>query len=294
MFPIVGCAPAGAVEAAAPNSEMIETSDLTNFYTVFDAAAGDPTSEQLQSGYLDIGSPGLADFVESRIFSAERLAERIAERPEIYTGARACVPTVTAAQPHFVESIGRFREIYPALQDPKVTFVIGRNTSGGTVSEAGVLIGLEVVCRAETPDTADPVDRLRFLVSHEVIHTQQAFFEGETLLASALNEGIAEFVGELISGRVLNGHHAQWVSGRELEFEQRFRDAMYGTDLGEWMYNGVGTPDAPGDLGYWVGYRIAQSLYNRMEDKQEAVRLLLESTDPEMVLAASGWLERFE
>ncbi len=33
--------------------------------------------------------------------------------------------------------------------------------------------------------------------------------------------------------------------------------AMHKTDLKDWIYNGTGTPEAPGDLGYWFGYLIA-------------------------------------
>lgn len=292
--PIACGASAKTVENDLTSTEAIETSDLTNFYALFDATDGNPTAEQLQIRYFDVGSPGLTDFIENRIYSSEQLAERIAERPEVYVAARDCVPIVEAIAPRFDESINRFREIYPDLEDPKITFVIGRDTSGGTVTDAGVLIGLEVVCRTETPDTAPLAERFYYLGSHEIVHTQQEFFDGDTLLARALTEGVAEFIGELISGRVLNGHLSQWVSGHELEFERRFRDAMYETDTSEWLYNGIGTADAPGDLGYWVGYRIAQSLYERMDDKREAIRVLLESTDAEAVLTASGWLERFE
>jgi hypothetical protein len=38
------------------------------------------------------------------------------------------------------------------------------------------------------------------------------------------------------------------------------------SDLSGWLYNGMGSAEKPGDLGYWVGYRIAKAFYNRRPD----------------------------
>jgi hypothetical protein len=45
----------------------------------------------------------------------------------------------------------------------------------------------------------------------------------------------------------------------------------------------------PGDLGYWVGYRIAKAYYTRARDKRVAMRTLLDLKDPKQILADSGW-----
>lgn len=62
----------------------------------------------------------------------------------------------------------------------------------------------------------------------------------------------------------------------------------------DWLYSGPGTPDAPGDLGYWVGYRIAKSYYQHADDKQEAIRDIIEVRDGEAFLAKSGWVPGIE
>lgn len=53
--------------------------------------------------------------------------------------------------------------------------------------------------------------------------------------------------------------------------------------------NTLGTPDWPGDLGYWVGYRIVKSYYSRAPDKAAALKAIIEMRDPVAFLAASGW-----
>jgi hypothetical protein len=49
------------------------------------------------------------------------------------------------------------------------------------------------------------------------------------------------------------------------------------------------TPEKPGDLGYWVGYRIAKAYYLKATDKRLALKTLLELKDPKAILADSGW-----
>jgi hypothetical protein len=55
--------------------------------------------------------------------------------------------------------------------------------------------------------------------------------------------------------------------------------------VGKWLYNGVGTTEKPGDLGYWVGYRIAKCYHANAADETAAVRALIELKDPQEILA---------
>jgi hypothetical protein len=48
-------------------------------------------------------------------------------------------------------------------------------------------------------------------------------------------------------------------------------------------------PEKPGDLGYWVGYRIVKSYYQHAADERQALREILEMTDSKAFLAKSGW-----
>ena len=145
------------------------------------------------------------------------------------------------------------------------------------------------MCRAGEPDPA-PLDmRLAHIIAHELVHALQKGFAGDSVLVMSLNEGAAEFVAELISGRISNIHLIDWTAGRESEIERRFARDMNGTDLKPWLYNGVGTPAEPGDLGYWVGYRIVRAYYARRPDKRRAIADILAATDAPAFLGASLW-----
>lgn len=54
---------------------------------------------------------------------------------------------------------------------------------------------------------------------------------------------------------------------------------MNGTNLSKWMYNGFKIKDRPGDLGYYVGYKICRSYYDNAGDKRQAVRDILNVQD---------------
>jgi uncharacterized protein YjaZ len=170
-----------------------------------------------------------------------------------------------------------------------VTVLIGRNNSGGTAGPSGVLVGLEVVCTTVRPgETLE--DRFVHLIAHEYGHVEQAVYDGTpTVLRQSLTEGVAELLSELTTGRIASSYLIAWNRGREREIGEAFLRDAGKTDLTAWLYNGVGTPDKPGDQGYWQGWRIARAYYHRARDKRAAIRTLLELKDPEAILRESGW-----
>ena len=286
---VIVLATASAASAAGdPFAAKVLTSDVDLFYQVYDAAGGRPTADQLQDGYLDAGSDAVRDFVPNRIVSALALARQIGEQPELYEQARVCRVALPGVERRMRSAYLAFQAILPEADLPDTTILIGRGNSGGTTSSKGVLIGLEVVCdptlSAQSLDT-----RLFHLVAHELGHTQQTEFDDDSLLALSLNEGVAEFVGELISGAPSYEEMFRKAEARAPEIEQAFAAEMFGTTTRRWLYNGQGTDEWPGDLGYWTGYRIARSYYDRAADKRAAVRAMLKGGNAKAFLEASGW-----
>lgn len=280
--------------AAAPARPQTTASafrydDAERFYQLYHAAAGRPSAPLLQRFYIDSGSPAVRDFIPERIISAERLAEGIANNRPIYDEARRCLTLMPQLRAMTARSIARWRALYPQARIPAVTILVGRNNSGGTTSPAGVIIGLEVACRAESPSLQPLEERLDSLIAHEIAHASQPYAPVDTLLEAALKEGVAELVAELISGEILNDHLKSWTADRETEIARRFLADRNRRDGEGWMFNGIGTPEEPGDLGYWVGYRIARSYYDRQSDKQAALKRLLTDPDVEGILRDSGW-----
>ncbi len=282
----------GAAPQASSGPE-IRIDDVTRFYAIYDAAGGKPTAEQLQHDYLDKGSTGLAEFARLRNFTGERMAAAIAERPAMFADARRCTAVLPRVTARLAPALAKLAALYPKGIYPPVTLAVGRGKTGGTANASGVMIGLETLCAFDFMEP-DPEDRFVYVIAHEYAHVQQPAAQVEdpdaTVLTAALIEGAAEFVGELISGSVSYRHLITATKGREKALETAFLADKDRKALGsDWLYNGRGTPERPGDLGYWVGYRIAKAYYQRAADKRAALRDIIEMSDAKTFLAKSGW-----
>jgi uncharacterized protein YjaZ len=250
----------------------------------------------LQQQYLDPGSPGLHDLTKIRGITADTLKSAIDKRPEIFRDARRCAAVLPQVSERVHRSLQSLRAQYPEALTPPVTVSIGRGTSGGTTGRTGVIVGLEAIC-AVVPH-GDEVNRLVQLIAHEYGHVQQPVAQTEpehpTLLLAAIVEGGAELVAELTSGNIANPQLKDWTRGRELQIETEFVQEKETTDLERWVWNGRGTAERPGDLAYWIGYRITKALYVHAGDKRQALRQILTMTDPQAILDASGWYPGIE
>ena len=294
VLAVAASSPTGAAQATAPGDALhepvIETGDIDRFYALYDSTAGRPTAEQLQA-YLDEGSTGLTHLAKVRRVTGARMAEAMTARPEIYVEARACADHLPRVRARVAEGLARFISQYPEAQFPPATFVIGRGRPVAVGSPIdGIQVGLEALCATDfiNPDIED---RFVGVLIHEYVHTQQApeLTEKEqfTVLEVSLAEGVAEFVTELMIGAPAYAYLAPQTQGREFEIETAFVADQDKTDLSAWVYNS--TPEKPGDLGYWVGYRIAKAYYRNAPDKGEALRQILGLTDVKAFVAASGW-----
>src|SRR5579883_3509294 len=71
-----------------PAKARIVTSDIPNFWRVFDRATLRDAAELFQREYIDAGSPGLHGFIPARIVSGRALAATVAARPRYFAAIR--------------------------------------------------------------------------------------------------------------------------------------------------------------------------------------------------------------
>jgi len=272
-----------AAPNANPDSARLVTSDIALFWTALDDAAHAPPDSLgafLQREYLDRASVGVHDFITGRIQSAEDLAAYVRANRAQYDSVRTANLDVRQADAPIRAAFRKLKTLYPPAVFPDVYFVIGRFNSGGTSSRHGLLIGAEKY--------RDP-SRLPSIVSHELIHYQQ-HCDAPTLLEHSFIEGSADFVGEMISGTQINGPAHAYGLAHEHELWQEFTPHFADRELYPWMY---GTPPngRPNDLGYFIGYRIAQAYYEKAPDKSQALRDIVTACGDGVkeILAKSGY-----
>ena len=184
--------------------------------------------------------------------------------------------------------------------------MIGRLNSGGTAGPSGMLIGVEVWSWSEgipldgvSPGfqkivTGYALDSLPYVVVHEQMHAMQNYTGEDTLLKAALKEGSADFITMLALPDSAPPAHYAWGLKNEAAIWRRFEKQMTGREIGEWIGNNSdATAEWPADLGYFVGARISQAYYAQAEDKTQAIRDLLNVTDPRKILDRSGYATNF-
>lgn len=296
-----------------PMRAQLVTSDIPNFWRVFDKASLKDAGDLFQREYIDVGSLGLHAFLRARIESGRALAGTVASRSKYYASIREATLSIDE-KPEIKQAIQasfrRMKEIYPDAIFPDVYFVIGRMNSAGTTDGGkGLLIGVEMNARSENT----PVDELNaweravigeivhlpHIVAHELIHIEQRQAKRDggspqsTLLQKALDEGGADFLGEMISGGVINRVQRAYGDAHEEALWTEFSAAMHGADTSRWLYEGDRAKGRPADMGYYMGFKICEAFYQRSTDKSAAIRQILAAADADAILKESGYGEKF-
>jgi len=261
------------------NAEFI-TTDYDNFWQQFDKM--DSSTENPFHWYLENASEGLKPFAE--YLDATSLHQLVLNRKNDYLKSRPIIADIDTKKKKVQASYAAMKYWYPKAIFPPVYFAVGMFSSGGTVTENGLLIGAEMLKN---------LDGLNGLIAHELIHYQQNINGDNNLLKQAIIEGSADFIGELISGEHINMVAFNYGKAHENQLCEEFVSLMLKNDYKDWLYETSGKDDRPNDLGYWIGYKISESYFNSAEDKRKAVSAILNIDNPMEFTRKSGYLDKY-
>ena len=174
--------------------------------------------------------------------------------------------------------------------------------------EEGLLIGADLYSADDStplhefdgPGGIRGIERIPYLVSHELAHFQQALaqgveayralYDGEgSLLGLSIREGSADFLAQLTADGHINPAAHAYGNGHEAELWALFREEMHAPETGDWMFARPADPAWPRDLGYYFGHRITESFYVRSPDTARAIQAILRVTDFADFLHRSGY-----
>ncbi len=275
----------------------LHTEDLPRFYQALDSVMTTSDSVKqasfIQKLYVDKASNGLKEFMVLRGGNTREWQQLMTSNRSVLLEKRPYILSVINQEIEISKKIKRFKALYPNFREGDVYFCVGINNSGGTIRDKTVYIGTEVAAN-KSPDWAT------YLVLHEFTHTQQwtqrninALLSDEqavkaytashkNLLGKCLEEGMADFVAELVldqrlTERFPDGYIA-FGEKREALVWQEFRKDMYlDFDHGKgWLY---AEKEILGercrDLGYFVGYKICKRFYDQATDKKQALDYMI-------------------
>ena len=304
-------------ELEPENKKTVQTADIDHFWEAWDKLKTCKTyNDSVQSFeklYIDRATDGFNDFIKVRQFTAEEYVKIAQECPKFYNSIRKNTYEVKKAEPLIEEVFQKFKRIYPNFKPFKVCFAIGRLNTGGTVSDNFVLIGTEIATATSKIDLSeikneafrkilevdeDIVQKIKNMIAHECVHTQQAVpYDSTTikcpLLYNCMQEGFCDFIGELVSGSQINKVNQDYGNAHEKELWQTFKAEMCSENSQRWLYNFAEVKDKPADLGYYMGYKIAQAYYQKAKDKKQAIIDIIEMNNPLQFLEKSGYDLKF-
>ncbi|MFN8253444.1 MAG: DUF2268 domain-containing putative Zn-dependent protease [Ferruginibacter sp.] len=291
-----------------PQAAKLVTEDIHHFWEAYDAVQKDTSHavDIYNRLYFGKATPGLRDYFSSRIYSAEAFVANQKRKKQFYPAIRNNTLQVDAFKKQMRASFVKFKTIYPDALFPNVYFVIGRWTSAGTVSSNGLLIGTDMLSKSEQVPLAElnlwernnykSIENLPYIVAHELIHYEQGKMAHDTTTLSAcIREGMADFIGELISGKNSNPRLHEFAKGKEKTIWAEFERDMYLNRPDNWIANSSQErPDHPADLGYWIGYQVCKAYYETLNDPKKAVYDMLHIKDYRQFLQQSRYAEKLQ
>jgi hypothetical protein len=163
-----------------PEAAKIITSDIELFWKAYDAAKPENNLYVFRDEYLRKGSVGLQEFRRLRIGTSCNLVEVMDKAPKYYAALREPSLKIASYENRMRASFRKMKEIYPAAVFPDVYFVVGRMSSAGTLSDKGLLIGIDMFGKNENVSLDELSDwhkavvgstaRLPYIVAHELVH----------------------------------------------------------------------------------------------------------------------------
>lgn len=179
--------------------------------------------------------------------------------------------------------------IYPEAIMPEILFVVGIFRSAGAFMNGNLFISVEMF--SEKPQIINNVETLSYagiidVIMHEIIHFQQHNYHDNSLLATCINEGSADFITELILGRHPSQNTHNIATKDQKKLWNKFKDFMFKKNYHNWLY--TSDNNISNDLGYWIGYKIVKSFYNKRKDKTKAIKDILNIQNYHAFLLESG------
>ena len=274
------------------SEQKIISQDITHFWQAYDKISSTTDSlqqlEYFQTLFLDKASPGQQRMIEARNYSAEEYLNSIRSYPQFWNSIRKNTENLSGYNEAILSGLKQFTEVYPNLEPAHIYYTVGAHRSPGTGVDSMVLIGTEYALGDTTINVSElpegrqnyykinPTDHLSFLTVHEYVHTQQKPMV-HNLLSLALYEGIAEFVAIKATGQASPWKAFDYGPKNEEKIRKRFEEDMFKPDkIFSWLWNSADNEFETRDLGYFVGYQIADKYYDLASDKQQAIKTLIE------------------
>ena len=276
------------------NEKNVVTSYIDLFWAAYDNVVAETDSlkqvDLMDSLYLQKGSPGLDAMVQARNYTAAEYVALINRYPKYWESIRPNTLKAKNLSKELQEGVDRLKQLYPELKPAKIYFTVGAMRSGGTAVDSLALIGSELAMADSNVDISEfegrskqwmefilqtePLQNLVLLNIHEYVHTQQKPIS-DKLLYRALYEGVAEYISVMAMG-VHSTTPAIAYGKNNPKVKEKFEAEMFYERTYDWLWSNSPNEFEMRDLGYYIGYSIAEGYIKKAADSWKAIKTLIE------------------
>lgn len=254
----------------AQHSVSLITTDVNNFWQAYDKIVTTKDTlaqiDYLNRLFLNKATLGQKAMIQARNYVVKDYIDAINQRQNYFNAIRNNTLKANDYAETITKKVESLKKLYPSLRPTDIYFTMGAFRSGGTTLANMVLIGSEITMSEEH------LDNLVFTNIHEYIHTQQKSTVCDNLLGQSVMEGVAEFLTEKAMATKSTLPAIAYDRQNVDQVKAVFVKQMFNIDYGFWLYNNVENVFKVRDLGYYVGYAIAESYYAKAKDKLQAIK----------------------
>lgn len=287
-----------------PENLMLYTDDIGRFWTCFDALHSPDAEDIFLREYIEKGSMGLQTFYQVRMNqNLSKELHRIRLLESYYQSIKTQTLQFESLKPVYIATAKKLKSIYPDAIFPPIYFLVGSLNNVGTPDGyTGMLIGTEHFCKypqanLEAFSEADysmvfDYEHSVPIILHEYVHLQQKNKSEKTLLELSIAEGVADFITYLLLEKYTDPVVYAYGYEHEDKLWKLFQTQIDSEESDDWLFNSYNHKTGiPGNMGYFIGFRICESFYNRATDKVAAVRQMLQVQDFKRFLEESGYMK---
>lgn len=286
-----------------PKNCIFHYQDVSNFINAFNKCetnwANAPS--YFYNDYFSKASNALFFYQKFKIqSSSHQFAYRVEDKKEYFRSIIPNLKQLSTQENSIRDYFIKFEQLYPDAVFPDIYYTVGCFNAGGTSSPFGLIIGTEMHAKRKDSDLTNftnwekkvvrDLSNLPLITIHELVHIQQNN-NYSNLLGNAIYEGAADFISSLVCGTHINQYVHDWANKNEKEVWNEFEKEMYGENTRNWIGNADRAKDKPADLGYYVGFKICESYYNKQTDKKKAIKEILTITNWDEFYKRSAYMK---
>ena len=281
----------------------LETSDISNFWIAFDSIKNVNNKKKVfKELYLDKASDLFKEQIgiSGDMQNVDNYLKSFKKHPKFWESLRKPTLAMQNISDEVDASFKSVKKVYPEFKPGDVCVFISPMIVQGKAYEGKILLGAELNAPLKEIDLSEFEEDISFVyqndikstIIHETIHLQQKT-EPETLLGHTIREGSADFLAELFLNKPYINAAYHYGRDNEEKLWQEFSKEMHLPEYSKWLYGASKTDERPADLGYFIGYLITKSYYEKANNKELAIKEIIEVSNFKQFLEKSNYSTKF-